>query len=115
MAKFSTWLLTIARNKCVNSLKKRRPGTSERLPLPLYGGDPAEALIRRESAARFDRFLDTLPMEQRTAFVLAEIQEMSYEEIADIEGVPLGTIKSRINRAKDKLRSLLGNATEGTQ
>ena len=59
-----------------------------------------------------DATLEGLPFEQRTAFVLAEVHGLSYEEIGRIEGVNLGTVKSRISRARDKLRSLLRPAAE---
>jgi RNA polymerase sigma-70 factor (ECF subfamily) len=48
--------------------------------------------------------LETLPIEQRTAFVLAEIQELPHAEIAMIEQIEVGTVKSRVSRARDKLR-----------
>jgi RNA polymerase sigma-70 factor, ECF subfamily len=111
-AKFSTWLLTIARNKCMNALKRRRPTATECLPPQVDYSDPAESLMKKEAAARFDRFLDALPADQKSVFVLSEIQEVSYEEIAQIEGVPLGTVKSRISRAKENLRSLLSHTAE---
>jgi len=111
-AKFSTWLLTIARNRCINVLRRRQPTTLERLPAEADHTDPAESLLREESAARFDRFLDALPRDQRSVFVLSEIQGVSYQEIAQIEDVPVGTVKSRISRAKEKLRSLLSQTAE---
>ena len=54
-----------------------------------------------------DDKLQALPLRQRRAFVLAEFEKLSYEQIAQIEGARIGTIKSRINRAKKKLRSAL--------
>jgi RNA polymerase sigma-70 factor, ECF subfamily len=59
-----------------------------------------------------DRALDSLPFEQRSAFVLAEIQDLPLEEVARIEAAPLGTVKSRISRAKEKLRSVLATTSE---
>ena len=56
--------------------------------------------------------LDALPFEQRSAFVLAHLQGLSYEEVARIEGVGVGTVKSRIARAREKLRCLLRHAAE---
>jgi RNA polymerase sigma-70 factor (ECF subfamily) len=111
-ARFSTWLFTIARNKCVNGFKKRRPVAMEEVPPPIDRRGPADAMIEAECFARLDRALASLPFEQRSAFVLAEIQGLSHEEICRIEGVPRGTVKSRISRAKEKLRSLFSNARE---
>ena len=61
---------------------------------------------------QLDRALAALPVAQRTAFVLAEIEELPYDEIARIEGTRLGTVKLRVHRAKTKLRSLLQRTTE---
>jgi|SRR5208282_6348054 len=105
--KFVTWLLTIARNKCFNELKERRPLVMEVLPPKVDRTDPADRLLERELFMQFDQALAALPFAQKTAFVLSEIEGLSHEEICQIEEVPLGTVKSRISRAKEKLRSLL--------
>lgn len=110
--KFSTWLLTIARHKCIDHLKKQRPVTMEALPPQADPSDPADALIEAELFARLDHALAALPFDQKSAFVLSEIQELSHEEISQIEGAPLGTVKSRISRAKEKLRSLFSQVRE---
>jgi RNA polymerase sigma-70 factor (ECF subfamily) len=110
--KFSTWLLTIARNKCLNRLKKRTPQPMEPLPQRTDRRDAADALSDTEFFVQLDRALDTLPVDQRMAFVLAEFQGLSHEQIGRIEGTPVGTIKSRISRAKARLRSLLSNTPE---
>jgi RNA polymerase sigma-70 factor (ECF subfamily) len=104
---FSTWLLTIARNKCLSALKKRRPVLLHPLPETPMVRTPDAELTEAEWFRSLDKALDVLPFAQKTVFVLAEIQELSLEEIAQIEGVPLGTVKSRLGRAKEKLRSLL--------
>ena len=110
--RFSTWLLTIARNKCVNAFKKQRPLTMEVLPPAIDPRSPADGLIEVELFARLDQALAELPLDQKSAFVLSEIQGLSHEEICRIEGAPQGTIKSRISRAKEKLRSLFSHAPE---
>lgn len=104
---FSTWLLTIARNKCLNALKKRRPVLMDHLPEAVGLRTPDAELSEAEWFRRLDEALDTLAFAQKSAFVLAEIQGLSLEEISRIEGVPVGTVKSRLGRAKEKLRSLL--------
>jgi RNA polymerase sigma-70 factor (ECF subfamily) len=105
-AAFSTWLFTIARNRCLNLLKQRRPIA---LAEPDSIGDVALAdpIVSRELSQQLDRALAALPVEQRSAFVLAEIEELPYAEIARIERTSLGTVKSRIHRARQRLHSLL--------
>jgi RNA polymerase sigma-70 factor (ECF subfamily) len=111
-AAFSTWLFTIARNRCLNVRKRRRPVPLEGLP-ESAGDQPADvAAAEAEWFHQFDRALDALPGEQRTAFVLAEIQGLPLDQVGQIEGVPLGTVKSRLSRAREKLRSLLGRTAE---
>lgn len=105
--RFSTWLLTIGRNKGINLLQKRRPQTVERPPELLDPNTPESMLMQGEWFRRLDAAMAALPLEQRAVFVLADIQELSYEEISRIEGVQMGTVKSRLNRARQKLRALL--------
>jgi RNA polymerase sigma-70 factor (ECF subfamily) len=109
-AQFSTWLFTIARNRCFNEAKRRKPATIESIDPSSASRDPANRLIAEEAAAALDRALDSLPFEQKCAFVLAEIHELPLEEVARIEAAPLGTVKSRLSRAKEKLRSILSPA-----
>jgi RNA polymerase sigma-70 factor (ECF subfamily) len=104
-AKFSTWLFTIARNKCLNWLEKRRPLGLSQLPEQADRRTPETALAESEFFKQLDAALAALPFEQKTAFILAEIQELSYEEIGRIEGIDIGTVKSRIARARGKLRA----------
>ena len=111
-AKFSTWLLTIARHKCLDHLKKRRPVTMEGLASQANSSEPAHEFAEADVFARLDDALAALPFEQKSAFVLSEIQGFSHEEISQIEAVPLGTVKSRISRAKEKLRSLFSDMRE---
>jgi RNA polymerase sigma-70 factor (ECF subfamily) len=107
-ARFSTWLLTIARNKCVNVLQKRRSTMLADLaepPEPIDERTPDAALAEAEFHRQLDAALDALPLEQKTVFVLAEIQELSLDEVGRIEGVSVGTVKSRLSRARAKLRA----------
>ena len=67
---------------------------------------------RNEFWIHLDRALDKLPLEQKTAFVLAEIQKLPYADIARIEQTSLGTVKSRIHRAKQRLRAVLAPTLE---
>lgn len=106
-ATLSTWLFTIARNRCVNYLKRKRPvidGDVIANTLPDAGSDDS---ARNEFWRRLDEALDGLPIEQKTAFVLAEIEGLPYADIAHIEQTTLGTVKSRIHRAKQRLRAAM--------
>lgn len=110
-SQFSTWLLTIARNRCLNHLQRSSHPTvfCSEFDVESHTAQPLDAVLSRELHARLDAALDRLPLEQRTAFVLAEIQELPYAEIASIEEVELGTVKSRVSRAKQRLREVLSD------
>lgn len=106
-AKFSTWLLTIAHNRCCNHLKRRRPQSGEMTDVICSLASPDAEAAQREMWKQLDEVLDKMTIEQRTAFVLSEIQRIPLAEIAAMEGIPLGTVKSRISRAKDHLKRAL--------
>ncbi|GAH09652.1 unnamed protein product, partial [marine sediment metagenome] len=98
---------TIAKNKSLNALKKKRPISLAEVPEKGDWHNPGDELVQKEVVAEFDKALQGLPRRQRMAFVLAEFEELPYEEIAQIEGVRIGTIKSRINRARKKLAAAM--------
>ena len=104
---FSTWLFTIARNKSINTLRKKRPLSMSELPENSDTNNPSDELAEKEFLDDLDSKLKSLPSAQKRAFVLAEFESLSYAEIAQIEGVRTGTIKSRINRAKKELAKAL--------
>lgn len=106
-AQFSTWLLTIARNKCFNLLHQRHPAALDAFFEPIDTRKPDAALTEAEFFAELDAALAALPIEQKTVFVLAELQELPLAQIARIEGVEVGTVKSRLSRARAKLRGAL--------
>jgi RNA polymerase sigma-70 factor (ECF subfamily) len=111
-SRFSTWLLTIARNKSINALKKKRPQTLDDPPELIDPRTPLEAAAQREAFAQLDRVLTDLPRRQRRAFVLVEFEGLSYEQAAQIEGTRVGTIKSRVHRARAMLAKALGQNEE---
>jgi RNA polymerase sigma-70 factor (ECF subfamily) len=106
-AKFSTWLLTITRNRCLNQLARYRASPPSAIVSVDRGLSPDAAAVANEVWQHLSDALETLPIEQRTAFVLAEIQELPHAEIAMIEQVEVGTVKSRVSRARDKLRQAM--------
>lgn len=100
---FSTWLFTIAKNKSLNALKKKRILSINPIPEKADTNTPSENLQNKEFFDMLDKALYDLPVKQKVAFVLAEFENLPYQEIAQIQGVRTGTVKSRINRAKVKL------------
>jgi RNA polymerase sigma-70 factor (ECF subfamily) len=109
---FTAWLFGIARNKCLRAQKRRRPAPLDKLPESTGGRSPEAVLAEAEWFRLLDFALNTLPFEQKSVFVLAEIEGMSLAEIASVEGVPIGTVKSRLSRAKEKLRGELRHIAE---
>jgi len=110
---FSTWLFTIARNKSLNVLKKKKALLMSELPEKADLRDPSDSVAQKEFSDKLDRELQALPSKHRRAFILAEFEKLPYEQIAQIEGVKTGTIKSRISRAKERLRSALSSFHDG--
>jgi RNA polymerase sigma-70 factor (ECF subfamily) len=106
-SRFSTWLFTIARNRAVNAANRKTPQYMADPPEQADASDPEIRAERKELLGALDRAVLALPLNQRTALVLAEFEQLPYEQIAQIEGARLGTVKSRINRAKVKLMGVL--------
>lgn len=121
---FYTWLFRIAVNTAKNYLttQSRRPPQQDvdAVDAEQYGGDtrlknsdtPENELLRDEIQATVQRTIEQLPEDLRTAILLREAEGMSYEEIAQVMGCPIGTVRSRIFRARDaidkQLAPLLG-------
>ena len=112
-SRFRTWLLVVARSRAVNAIKKKAPAAVAALPERTDGREPSDGAMWREVGERLDAALAGLPVRQRLAFVLAEIEELPHAEIAQIEGAKIGTIKSRISRAKAALRQALKDVVGG--
>jgi RNA polymerase sigma-70 factor (ECF subfamily) len=122
IAKFSTWIYTIAGNLAKTELRRRKRrrlfsisqmGFDNKdfdVPDPLrtadvvVDGDMKEAFIRKE--------IDALPVKFKEVVVLRDIDEFSYEEISDILKIPIGTVKSRVNRGRLRLQKRLGDLLE---
>jgi RNA polymerase sigma factor (sigma-70 family) len=112
-----SWLLRIVRNVAYSAMAARRRGgatslddpgvTEEGEPLALQivdpGCDPETTLLRTESFAQLDTALAALPRELRECLVLHELEELSYKEVAHVTGVPIGTVMSRLWRARQAL------------
>jgi RNA polymerase sigma-70 factor (ECF subfamily) len=104
---FSTWFFAVTRNCFLDTVKRRGRD-------PISGDEAVgtapladELLEQRQDRQRLWTAIQKIPLEYRTALVLFDIEGMSYEEVARVERVPLGTIKSRLSRAREHLRGLL--------
>jgi RNA polymerase sigma-70 factor (ECF subfamily) len=116
---FKSWLMRIVTNACYDQLrlKQRRPTASlDALlvsdpapirPLTDPGESPEEYTLRQELSRVIEVGMGTLPPEQRVALILSDVQGLSYQEIAEVTGASLGTVKSRLSRARGKLRDFL--------
>lgn len=105
----ATWVYTIARNRRIDALRKARRAEPEELDWgPEPEPDQAEALEAQQETERLGRALAALPAPQRTLIERAYYGDLSHSEIAAETGLPLGTIKSRIRLALDKLRHQMG-------
>jgi len=111
---FYTWLYRIAFNVAVSRRRKWRPEMSIEATRDTIGEEPldpaespAEALEREERAAQIHAALDKLSEEHRAVLVLREIEGLCYEEIAEVLDLPVGTVRSRLHRARGQLRDEL--------
>jgi RNA polymerase sigma-70 factor (ECF subfamily) len=118
--RFSTWLYRIASNRSIDHLRKQsptflsldEPGDPERgedrvvqLKCPTRG--PEDLLSSRELGDRIGEAIDTLPVPYRQLILLRHLQGMAYDDIARVMGLPLGTVKNRLFRAREILRKRL--------
>ncbi len=116
---FSTWLYKIAANNCIDYFRKKKLRTLS-LDAPIQSKDgelqreypdhehnPEDELISRERDAQIKAAIEALPEKYRQAILLRHAKEKSYEEIAEELDIPLGTVKVRIFRAREMLKSKL--------
>jgi RNA polymerase sigma-70 factor (ECF subfamily) len=107
-AKFSTWIFAIAYHACCDRLARRKHDASDELPDradPSRG--PEQQAIALDEASRLRRAIDALPEKYRAVVTLFHLQGRQYEEIASVLGLPMGTVKTHLFRAKEQLRRLL--------
>ncbi len=120
---FSTWLFAVVRNVFLDFAKSRAGlERSREEPLEarhtrdLPGAAPADELMEQEQERqRVWRALRQVPVEFRTALVLFDLEGRPYDEVAAVERVPVGTVKSRLSRGRGHLRHLLDEAEDGTR
>ena len=112
---FSSWLFRIAHNHCISLLRKRlgplaMPASlddiTESRAIPA-GSTPRDAACEAETSARIAILIDALPQDQKVALLLRCYEDMSYEQIAEVQGCSAGTAKTRVFRAREKLSEQL--------
>ncbi len=106
-SRFSTYLFQILHNTCLDMLRRRKPAV-EVSEMDALGARPSHELAHSLAQA-----VDSLPEQMRASFVLFAIEEYSQEEVAEILGVSVGTIKASVHRARKKLRAWLGSCPTG--
>ncbi|MUG65018.1 sigma-70 family RNA polymerase sigma factor [Paenibacillus campinasensis] len=108
-ASFSTWLYTIARNTVLSELRKQRSGTlsleeSGVVPIAPNEGAPEQAILRSERVHMVREAIKKLPEKQRSALILREYDQLDYQEIADILGQSVSSVKSLLFRARGSVK-----------
>jgi RNA polymerase sigma-70 factor (ECF subfamily) len=127
-ARFTTWLYTITRNLCIDQMRKRalrkhpsldEPKRTEEGEGPTLGEQTADSRANVERAAvgveireRVLAAVETLPHEQREVFLMREVSNLPFKEIAEIVGVPENTVKSRMRYALERLQAALSEFEE---
>jgi len=122
---FSTWLFRIAQNSAIDALRKKtiaevpltrqpsddEPGTKER-EFADHGVSPYRALKNKQLSAAIDKAVERLPIDYRELIQLRHFAELSYEEIASMKKLPLGTVKNKLFRARNLLKEALDSFVE---
>lgn len=107
-AKFSTWIFSICYHACCDRLKRSRRYSGEELPERADSAPGPEAqAIANDDAGRLRAAIEALPEKYRSVITLYHLQGKQYDEIASVLGVPLGTVKTHLFRAKEQLRQIL--------
>lgn len=112
------WLLTIVRNACYTRLQRKRahgPLTAFDETIhsgPVESPNPEQQALRREDQQLVRQAVDELPVDLREVVVLRELEGLSYKEIAEVADIPLGTVMSRLARARERLQQRLGGGED---
>jgi RNA polymerase sigma-70 factor, ECF subfamily len=123
------WLLQIVRNVSYSHFKAERSrmevplgrqtgGAGEQdigMDVPDPGVGPEVTLMHRQELGQINKALSALPIKLRECVVLRELEELSYKDIAQITGAPIGTVMSRLSRGRERLRALMAGAQPGAK
>ncbi len=113
------WLMRIVRNTCYTWLHANRPLQDAAefdenfFPPDSHAPNPEEVALQNDSAVLLRKALEKLPPNSREVLILRELEGMSYKEIADITGMPVGTVMSSLSRARGRLRQILTSLLNG--
>jgi len=110
---FRNWVYRIANNAALDVLRRRRETVDvDEIPIASSSAGPEALLEKEERAARVRQAVLELPEASRAVLVLREYEGLSYKEIADVLGIPIGTVMSRLNYARNQLRKSLAPCLE---
>ena len=129
-SKFSTWLFRVVANHCHNKskyLRRRKHKMQDSIDAPIESEDgdmrrelpdepgrsPEELAVRRKMNEAIQEAIGHLDEDHRVIVLLRDVEDMSYEEIGEVLGLPEGTVKSRLHRARNELRTRLSRMGEG--
>jgi RNA polymerase sigma factor (sigma-70 family) len=112
------WLLKIVRNTSYTWLQQNRPrdlsgNVDDELDIESNEPSPEAQLLRSDVAGRVRQALEDLPVEFREVMIMRELEELSYKEIAEIAAIPVGTVMSRLARARKRLQQSLSQQMAG--
>lgn len=113
-----TWLYRVCASCCLDFLRRRKPDVSltgmaeQGFDPPDAAPTPEESALRRENGDEVRRAIALLPEDMRTVLILSALEGKRYEEIAAVTGVAVGTVKSRLNRARVRLSEILAKMRE---
>ncbi len=108
-ASLSTWITRIAVNTALDVVRRRPPRALSAADGALAAPDVTDEVLRRDQQRRVQQAITALPADQRAAVILRDVQGLSYDEIAELLRVPIGTVRSRLSRGRDTLRVALAD------
>lgn len=117
---FKTFVYSVSVNKCRDELRRRQlrhqvlgaVAIDEEFDIADHASGPEKALVEKETRERIEEAIRMLPEANRQVIILREVMGYSYEEISEMEDCPVGTVKSRIKRGREQLRSYLEEGGE---